>query len=137
MGYTPGDIAPRDGVVYCLTPNETAHVNKGERFPPTREKNCQWEYLNFRDSALHANWGRIQREPVPMTVRELKEKLSKHDDQTRTVVSWEEQNRQRLFEIDAVSLARGNPFRDANGKAGFAFDQNGREKWLFIEVDPA
>jgi hypothetical protein len=44
-----------------------------------------------------------------------------------------------LFRIDAVSLAQGNPFRDANGKAGFAFDQNGREneKWLFIEVDPA
>jgi len=42
-----------------------------------------------------------------------------------------------LFEIDAVSLAQGNPFRDGSGKAGFAFDQNGREKWLFIEVDPA
>jgi hypothetical protein len=45
MGYTPGDIVPRDGVVYCLThPDETAHVKKGERFPPTRQKNCQWEY---------------------------------------------------------------------------------------------
>jgi len=45
MGYTPGDIAPRDGVVYCLKhPDETAHVKKGERFPPTREPNCQWEY---------------------------------------------------------------------------------------------
>jgi hypothetical protein len=45
MGYTPGDIVPRDGEVYCKThPSETAHVKKGERFPPTRTKDCQWEY---------------------------------------------------------------------------------------------
>ena len=90
MGYAAGDHRTRDGVVYSLTPNQTPHVNKGGRFPPTREKNCQWEYLDFRDSALRANGGRSSVNPVPTTVRELQEKLSKHDDQARTVVSWEE-----------------------------------------------
>jgi len=52
-------------------------------------------------------------------------------------VSWQEQNHRRLFEIDAFSLAQGNPSRDASGKVGFALEQNGREKWLFIGVDPA
>ena len=53
MGYTPGDIAPRDGAVYCRThPDIKAHVKKGERFPPpSHHKNvggndrCEWEYL--------------------------------------------------------------------------------------------
>jgi len=45
MGYTPGDIVPRDGAVYCKThPSETARVKKGEPFPPLPQKNCQWEY---------------------------------------------------------------------------------------------
>jgi hypothetical protein len=45
MGYTPGDIAPRDGKIYCKThPDETAHVKQGKPFPPTRTKDCQWEY---------------------------------------------------------------------------------------------
>jgi hypothetical protein len=75
--------------------------------------------------------------PSLRPVRDLKEKLSKHDDKTRAVVSWEQENHQHLFEIDAISLAQGKSFRDARGKAGFAFDQNGSEKWLFIEVDLA
>jgi hypothetical protein len=72
-----------------------------------------------------------------MTVRGLKEELSKHDDKNRAVVSWQEKNHQHLFEIDAVSLAQGNAVMDAGGKAGFALCQNGSEKWVFIEVDPA
>jgi hypothetical protein len=45
MGYTPGDIAPRDGVVYCREhPDQTAHVKQGQHMPPCRGKNCQWEY---------------------------------------------------------------------------------------------
>jgi hypothetical protein len=49
MGYTPGDIVPRDGTVYCrLHPDTTAHVKKGERFPPPSRHGgsdrCEWEY---------------------------------------------------------------------------------------------
>jgi hypothetical protein len=52
MGYTPGDIVPRDGTVYCRNhPNITAHVSKGGRFPPPGHPagggvggRCEWEY---------------------------------------------------------------------------------------------
>ncbi|MGZ3504795.1 MAG: hypothetical protein ACXVAC_10190 [Vulcanimicrobiaceae bacterium] len=48
MGYTPGDIVPRDGEVYCKEhPEIRAHVKEGERFPPPshhKGEHCEWEY---------------------------------------------------------------------------------------------
>lgn len=71
-----------------------------------------------------------------MKVKELKEKLSKHDDNTKVVVYWEDENsKQHLFEIDDISMAQGNGDRGPDGKARFAFDKDGLAKWLFITVD--
>ncbi len=56
-----------------------------------------------------------------MNVKELREKLSKLDDNTRVVVYWEEGSEQKFFGIDDVSLTRGTPQR-LEGKPGFTFD---------------
>jgi hypothetical protein len=47
-----------------------------------------------------------------MNVKELRQRLSKHDDNTRVVVYWEGENgEQHLFEIDEISMAQGNADR--------------------------
>jgi len=73
---------------------------------------------------------------IKMTVKELREKLAKLDDKTRVVVLWEEGNDQNLFDIDEVSISRGEPKR-IEGKAGFVFDNTGPATWAFINVEPA
>ena len=74
-----------------------------------------------------------------MNVKELREKLSKlddnTDDNTRVVVYWEEGSEQKFFGIDDVSLTRGTPQR-LEGKPGFTFDSKGPVEWLFVSVSP-
>jgi hypothetical protein len=69
-----------------------------------------------------------------MTVKELRQKLAKLDGQTRVVVYWEDGVEQTFFEIDDVSLAKGEPMRDKSGKPAFKFDSSGPVEWLFIGV---
>jgi len=71
-----------------------------------------------------------------MKVKELREKLSKLDGNTDIVVHWEEGSKHQYFGIDDVSLTRGTPRRDAEGKPGFTFDSKGPVAWLFISVSP-
>lgn len=68
-----------------------------------------------------------------MTVKELRDKLSGVDDQTKVVVYREDGTEQQFFEIDEVSLTRGTPKR-VNGKPGFEFDSKGLVTWLFVNV---
>jgi hypothetical protein len=71
-----------------------------------------------------------------MTIKELKEKLSKLDDQTNVVVYWEDGNESNYFGIDDVSLTRGMPQRHQDGKAGFTFDSKGPVEWVLISISP-
>jgi hypothetical protein len=75
-----------------------------------------------------------------MTVKELKEKLSKLDDKLSVVVCWEDTehgSEQHLFDIDSVEGITGTPRRRPNGKTGFTFGYEGSVTWAFISVDPA
>ena len=72
-----------------------------------------------------------------MTVKELREKLSRLDDKTRVVVLAEDEPGQPLFEIDDVSLHTGTPSRPEDGKAAFTFGKDGPATWLFISVSAA
>jgi hypothetical protein len=71
-----------------------------------------------------------------MNVKELKEKLSKLDDNTKVVVYWEEDKESHFFGIDHVSLTRGTPQRHEDGKPGFTFDSKGPAAWAFISISP-
>ena len=72
-----------------------------------------------------------------MTVKELREKLSKMNDDTAVVVQWEHGNSLELFEIDDVSKSVGVPKR-IKGKAGFAFGQSeGAVERVFLAIAPA
>jgi hypothetical protein len=68
-----------------------------------------------------------------MTVKELRDKLSSVDDQTRVIAYREDGAEQQLFEIEEVSLTKGTPKR-VEGKPGFEFDSKGLVAWLFITV---
>ena len=74
---------------------------------------------------------------MPMTAKELREKLGKMNDNTQVVVQWEHDGVLDLFEIDDVSKSVGVPKR-IQGKAGFAFvqDKDAVER-VFITVEPA
>jgi len=72
-----------------------------------------------------------------MTVKELREKLSQLDDETRVVVHQEDENGGRLFEIDDVSIHTGTPSRLEDGTAAFSFRKDGTASWLFISVSAA
>jgi hypothetical protein len=72
-----------------------------------------------------------------MTVKELRQKLSKIDDKTDVVVYWEEGKEHQYFEIDDVSLHSGTPQRHPSGNVGFRFETKGPATWLFISVSPA
>jgi hypothetical protein len=72
-----------------------------------------------------------------MTIKELREKLSKFDDKTQVVVYTEDEVGLHLFEIDDVSMARGTPSRLQDGTAAFTADNTGPASWLLISVSPA
>lgn len=72
-----------------------------------------------------------------MTVKELKQKLSKFDEKTPVVLYREADSDMELFEIADIAVSAGTPRRDDNGKAGFTFENNGPVKWLFISVEAA
>ena len=69
-----------------------------------------------------------------MTVRELRDKLSKFDDETRVVVYTEDKASVQWFEIDDVSIHAGTPSRSHEGKVRFAFDSEGETHWVLISV---
>ena len=68
-----------------------------------------------------------------MTVKELREHLSKFDDGKNVVVYWENANEQNFFDIDDIWMPNGTPNRIGNKKA-FKFDSKGRADWVFINV---
>jgi hypothetical protein len=72
-----------------------------------------------------------------MTVKQLLEKLSKIDENTRVVVYTEHASDLDIFEIEDVSVGTGTPGRLEDGKAVFGFDRKGPASWLFIQVVPA
>ena len=72
-----------------------------------------------------------------MTVKELREKLSQFDDETRIVVYGEKETEQAFLEIDDVSIHTGTPTRLASGKAAFRLGKDGPASWLFISVSAA
>jgi hypothetical protein len=71
-----------------------------------------------------------------MTVKELREKLSKLADSTPVYAHWEEGQEHRYFGIEDVLLTRGTPRRHEDGKPGFTYDSKGPAEWLFIIINP-
>jgi hypothetical protein len=69
-----------------------------------------------------------------MTVRELKEKLSKLDDKATIYVYLEEGTDHQFYGIDEVAERTGEPSRRSNGKVGFRFDPKGPVTWPFISI---
>jgi hypothetical protein len=69
-----------------------------------------------------------------MTVKELCEELSVFDDDTPVVVHWERDSEGDFMEIDNLSIAKGSPGLNDEGKAVFQFDSNSPVSWLFINV---
>lgn len=73
----------------------------------------------------------------PMTVYEVRAKLSEVDDNKQVFVYWEdEENENHVFGIQNISVQRGSPIRLADGKAGFTFDGKGPAEWVFVEISP-
>jgi hypothetical protein len=72
-----------------------------------------------------------------MTVKELRDRLSKFDDKTSVVVYAEDETVHQFFEVDDISIATGSPCRLENGRAGFSFTKDGPVSWLFITVTAA
>jgi hypothetical protein len=78
-----------------------------------------------------------------VTVHELRYRLSQLDGSAHVAVLWEEHSESKthletcLFEISHVSMSRGTPSRDEEGRVGFTFDGIGPANWLFIAVTPA
>jgi hypothetical protein len=70
-----------------------------------------------------------------MTVRELRNQLSKAPDDMKVVVHWEDGAEHQCFGIDEVAPYKGNPCR-VGGKAGFTADSEGLVTWLFISISP-
>jgi hypothetical protein len=70
-----------------------------------------------------------------MTVKELRDKLSKLDDKANVAVYWEDGQPYQCFGIDDVSLNKGTPSRES-GKAGFKFESSGSVTWAFITIMP-
>jgi hypothetical protein len=78
-----------------------------------------------------------------MTVHELRFRLSQLDGSAHIVVLREADPPPKtglephLFEIKGVSMSRGTPSMDAEGRGGFTFSNAGPANWLFISVTPA
>lgn len=73
-----------------------------------------------------------------MTVGELRKKLETLDPKTHIVAYRETETDTEFFEIDHVSLSKGEPRRDEHTrKAGFTFAQDGSAEWLFITIEEA
>ena len=70
-----------------------------------------------------------------MTVKELRDKLTRLNDKSKVVVYWENGKPHQFFEIDDVSLTKGTPIRDDKGRARFKFG-DGPANWLFIGISP-
>jgi hypothetical protein len=71
-----------------------------------------------------------------MTVKELRDKLARFDSNVTVVVQWEHGSNLDLFEIDDVTVSNGTQKR-VEGKAGFAFDSEGKDRRVFLTVEPA
>ena len=72
-----------------------------------------------------------------MTVNELRTKLAQFDGNKRIVMCTDDEASLGLFEIEDISAHKGNPSRDDDGKAGFAFAHDGPVEWVFINVSRA
>jgi hypothetical protein len=71
-----------------------------------------------------------------MTVKDLQQKLSKLDGDTKLAVYWEDGKVHQVFEIDEVSVTKGST-RRIDGKPRITFDSNGPETWVFVNISPA
>ncbi|SIO60672.1 hypothetical protein SAMN05444166_6481 [Singulisphaera sp. GP187] len=72
-----------------------------------------------------------------MTVKELKEKLSKMDETEQVAVDLNDDSGHFLFDIVGVSSHKGTPLRTADGDAGFRAETDGPAKWTFISIEKA
>jgi len=76
-----------------------------------------------------------------MTVHELRFRLSQLDGSTHVVVLWEAHSKSKtdvkFSEITGVTMSRGTPTRDAEGRGAFSLDDYGPANWVFITVKPA
>jgi hypothetical protein len=72
-----------------------------------------------------------------MSVRELREKLSRFDEGTQVVVYAEEEPKGQFFEINDISIETGTPMRAEGGNAAFRFEKGGPASWVFISVSRA
>ena len=71
-----------------------------------------------------------------MKIKELREQLANLSDDTPIVVYWEDGAKQHFFDIGDVSLTKGTPRRDKQGRPGFTFDRKGSAAWAFINIVP-
>ena len=69
-----------------------------------------------------------------MTVRELKEKIAKLDDDMQVVAYREIDRDTEFYDVIDVSAARGTPRRLEDGKFGLTFDHAGAVQWLLITI---
>lgn len=72
-----------------------------------------------------------------VTVAKLTEQLSKLPADAKVVILSCEENGNRFFEIDDVSLHAGEPSRDSAGTAIFKLEPSGPARWVFITASPA
>jgi hypothetical protein len=78
-----------------------------------------------------------------MTVHELRFRLAQLDGSAHIMVSIAADPKSeiglepRVFEIKNVSMSRGTPTTDEEGRGGFSFGNTGPANWLFISVAPA
>jgi hypothetical protein len=68
-----------------------------------------------------------------MTVKELREKLTKFDDGKSVTVYWENGSEQNFFEIEDLSMPRGIANK-VGGKKAFKFSSEGLAELVFINV---
>lgn len=68
-----------------------------------------------------------------MTVKELRDKLAKHDGNADVLVLWEDGDKQHLLDVDDVSVGRGVASR-RNGKKAIMWDSKGPASYVFVSV---
>jgi hypothetical protein len=69
-----------------------------------------------------------------MTVKELREKLARFDENIEVVGLWERNDPIVLYTRE-ISQSQGTRVKLANGKEGFTFDRNGTATCVVITVD--
>ena len=69
-----------------------------------------------------------------VTVKELRDALSEFDDNAHVVISWDDTPTIAYKGLKSVSLRKGTPNKLPNDTAGFKFESDGPEAWVFIST---